>query len=340
MIKKILLVFIISTMMLSITACEEPEITEKDIQQAEENAKLTIVDKTADKPADTNSLDNTKSGVEISTGIDEDEQISTIETEKKIEVIAPIVQPKIEEPKPAEKPELPKPILVVSPTPAKNETATKDRNETPKNTTGDAIAPEVRQEKFVADMPDKLQSLLEMADKRVQSYQFYYAPPPANLQRDRWYVKGNRIVVKTFEVNYVKPMEYYDTIYIDAKNKTVVAYCEDVMGKCQKWDKMYPLNYNNIIIKTPYQWVKEIPYGELQGSEMLWGRQTQKVYYERNGLAYKLWIDEYSGLPLRVIIKRPNKDDERYEFRDLAINSVPDDMLYHKSKPGMSGTLK
>jgi len=83
------------------------------------------------------------------------------------------------------------------------------------------------------------------------------------------------------------------------------------------------------MVETPYQWMKSIQFGQIIGSEMLWDRKTEVVQYNIDGIEYKQWIDGFSGLPVKVMIDEPGKDPIYYEFRDLAINSVSDEMLKH-----------
>lgn len=183
----------------------------------------------------------------------------------------------------------------------------------------------------------ELQVLLDKADDKIKNivgrsggYAFLYAPPPDNLARDRWYVKGDKIRVELYEENVIQYDINYDTLYIDTSAKTVVAYCEDERSpRCPDPDKVFYPEYDDVMILTPYQWLKEIPGGEIVGSEMLWDRKIQVVSYEVDDVYYKQWLDIFSGLSVKVLIEAPGEDRVEYQFRDLAINTVTDDMLEH-----------
>ena len=176
-------------------------------------------------------------------------------------------------------------------------------------------------------MSTDLKKILLRADAKVKSYEFYYSPPPDNLPRDRYYVKGNKIHIVGYRVNVVKNAEYYDNLYIDVGAKTARAFCLGADMRCRKMGKEFAVDYDDVMIKLPYQWVKEISYGDIAGSEQLFDRQTKKVVYDKDGIRYSQWIDEFSGLPLRVKVEAPGKNAETFEFKDLAINSVLDDQL-------------
>lgn len=171
-----------------------------------------------------------------------------------------------------------------------------------------------------------LAALKTKADAKVKSYSFLDAPPPDNLGRDTWYIKGHKIRIMRFIGEYFNPESHYDNIYLDAKEKTAYGYCEsEEEGICPIRNKRFILDYNELMVQTPYQIVKSIPYGEIITSELLWDRMYQVASYLKEGIKYKIWIDSFSGLAARV--EKYNPDDElidRHDFRKIQINNVED----------------
>ncbi|MEK6874665.1 MAG: hypothetical protein AABX52_02855 [Nanoarchaeota archaeon] len=168
---------------------------------------------------------------------------------------------------------------------------------------------------------------ITLADQKIKSYEFYYSPPPDNLARDRYYIKGNRIRIFKYATNVVQHRDYYDNVYIDTTTKTAIGLCQSQDARCKDHNKRFNLSYETAMIKLPYQWLKEITTGNISGSESLFDRTTKKIMYTKNGIQYSQWIDEYSGLPLRILVEEPNKSAYKYEFKDLAINSVLDEQM-------------
>ncbi len=171
-----------------------------------------------------------------------------------------------------------------------------------------------------------LAALKTKADAKVKSYSFLDSPPPANLGRDMWYVKGHKIRIVRFIGEYFNPESHYDIIYLNAKEKTAYGYCEsEEEGVCPVRNKRFILDYNEVMLQTPYQVVKSIPYGEIITSELLWDRMYQVASYVKEGVRYKIWIDSFSGLAARI--ERYNQDNElidRHDFRKIQINNVQD----------------
>ncbi len=168
----------------------------------------------------------------------------------------------------------------------------------------------------------QLIELLTKAEKTVKSYEFTYAPPPDNLARDRYAVKGSKTrIKKIYRPTVVKPTEYADTIYLDAEQQTAIAFCEERGIVCMKAKQNYPVPYKVYVIKTPMDWLQEIEDGEIKGPHYLFERQTYQVTYEKDGKEYFFWIDARYGLVVRVVID-DGKEKMRYDYLDLVVNQV------------------
>ena len=52
-------------------------------------------------------------------------------------------------------------------------------------------------------------------------------------------------------------------------------------------------------------------------------RKTKGVIFERGGLKYIIYVDTFSGLPMRVTTTVGDEDDEKkYHYQDMQINNV------------------
>lgn len=201
---------------------------------------------------------------------------------------------------------------------------------TPVNNSGLPISPGPAQEQSSSTtMGEELQSVIDLADKKVKSYEFTLAPPPDNLARDQYYIRGNKYRVSLYTPRAYKTDDFIDTVYVDTQKKTAIGYCEaNLGGRCRNSSEEHPLKYSEWLIKTPYQWLKEIPYGDIHPGQTIYDRPTREVNYEKNGIKMTLFLDEYSGLPLRVIEDRAG-NKTTHEYRYLSVNTVTDDYVTH-----------
>lgn len=196
---------------------------------------------------------------------------------------------------------------------------------TVKETVVDSGVEEKVEPKQEVQLSPALVALQKRADEKVKSYSFIYKPAHETLSQDRWHVKGNKAKVELFGEKFFIAESHYDTIYIDAEAKTAFGFCEsEDESRCPIRNKKFVLNYDDVMIQTPYQIVKSIPYGEIVGSELMWDRGYQVAEYVKKGLTYKIWIDGFSGLTAKQEVYAGDEMIGRQEFRHLEINTVDD----------------
>ena len=213
--------------------------------------------------------------------------------------------------------------------PQQQPTPTQTRTVTTPSAPARTAAPRPPATEQLTDYKDpKVKRLIAKVDAKVTSYAFYFQTSANwNLIRDQYFVREDKMKVKLFEVNFYNRKHYFDTVYLDMTSKTGYAYCEARQERrCLDQNREFIVEYNDFIIKTPYEWAKEIPYDAVwTGTEQIDNRAADVVEYDRpDSTIVRIKLDAYSGLPREVWIFRGDVENllERYAFRDFSINSV------------------
>lgn len=170
----------------------------------------------------------------------------------------------------------------------------------------------------------EVKALLQRYESKVTSYEFYYAPPPDNLARDHYFLNGDRVKIELFEENFQQNDDYFDTIYLNLEKKTAKKYCVNGGVLCKEFKQGQDVSFDEYNMQWPHEYIDQIEHASITGSETLYDRRTMKLSYELGGLQHYAWVDEYSGLPVRIQ-KGETKDDPKWEFRELGINSVAEE---------------
>jgi len=188
-------------------------------------------------------------------------------------------------------------------------------------------SPVVQEQSVSTEISAEVKELLARADSKIKSFSYMLAPPPDQLARDKWLVKGTKIKVELYNDNYVEPDTYYDNIYLDTENKVADGFClNQRTTRCAEPGQHFTLDYADTYQKSPYQWLKEISgTPKIISSEVVYDRRVSVVEYEKDGSTYRQWVDQYSGLPIRI--EKDGERTSRWEFRYLAINNVLDSDL-------------
>ena len=189
--------------------------------------------------------------------------------------------------------------------------------------------PILQDPRYTAPLPPEAAKLLVRSDEKVKSYDFMYAPPPDNIPRDHYFIKGTRVKVELFEQGWFDPNTHKTAVYIDTQTKTASGYCEDNrITHCPNPARQFPVSFEAYTIKTPYQWLKEISYGKASEGEKISDRVTKKIVYTKGNALYEQWLDTFSGLPLRVKVTNAT-GQYTFNFMHMNINSVTDDVFVH-----------
>lgn len=182
------------------------------------------------------------------------------------------------------------------------------------------------EEPAAKNTPD-VQKVLDRYEAKTKSYEFYYAPPPDNLARHRYYVLGDKVRIDVYEENYKMRGEYIDTIYLDLDAQTATGYCRNKDNiLCGDVNEGKEESFEEWNIVLPHHYLEKIEGATKEGSETLYDRKTYKLSYEVDGVPYTTWVDEFSGIPLRVKVG-DQRDSPKWEFREVGINSIlPEDV--------------
>src|SRR3989344_8686698 len=168
--------------------------------------------------------------------------------------------------------------------------------------------------------------LIARQDK-AKSYHFYYSTSENwNVIRDQFFMKGDKIKIELYEINRWNN-DYFDTVYLEPTTKTAAAFCENKnKDRCRDNDRKFDVSYEDFVIKTPLEWLASIPRdARVTGSERFDERMRSVVEYTRDdGATVRIWIDRFSGVPVRVLIFMGEVENilEEYNFKNLVINTL------------------
>ncbi len=139
-------------------------------------------------------------------------------------------------------------------------------------------------------------------------------------------LKGNKMKLALPDYVYTKTKEYYDTVYLDTLTNDAVGYCESrQIIFCPDNNKQFPVNWKEYKHKTPFDWLNNIEDPHYDGVEIINARETIKLSYLKNNQEVFIWIDNFYGLPVKVV--EPSGNSWFFNYRN--VNNVKDaDVMY------------
>ena len=184
-------------------------------------------------------------------------------------------------------------------------------------------------------MDPALQALIALHETKVKSMTFIYAPivqtstGVAVQEQGTYYVKGDLAKVTLPTPMRYDPKTFVDTVYLDYATQTATGFCMNrLQSICSIQGDERPADYATYAIKLPTDWLADIPAdATLLGTQSFDNHQVKEVRYAADGKYYRLYIDQFTGVPLRVGIYA----DSEYgtlvggvEYHEFSANTVKD----------------
>jgi len=140
--------------------------------------------------------------------------------------------------------------------------------------------------------------------KKIDTYRYTFDASKGGTYD--YYINGQ----KTKKV-YLVPIKLngdinYNEVYLDDGLQDAVVVCTKGVSSCTyAWKKAYAVKYENEKVElTPLSVVANIPYSAQKvGEEVVDNQETSIIeYINGQGKKERLWMDHYTGLPLKQVI--------------------------------------
>ena len=176
--------------------------------------------------------------------------------------------------------------------------------------------PQVQETEPVKVIAPEIKELLNKSVKKVQSLSYSYKGPETQDFLYEFFIKGSEIKYIPQPSHKVIDIDEdaYDAIYLDTISKTAQAYCDT--RKCKVNGKKADLEYDEVYIWTPLDWLDRIESAEKLGEQLIEDRSTWKISTNQG----TMWIDLFYGIPLQIEFS-----GDVYKFQRMNFNDVKDE---------------
>lgn len=168
------------------------------------------------------------------------------------------------------------------------------------------------EEKGIA--PEVQEILAKSSNVKSISYNYKRVDQPLEKPL-QFRVKGDAVKRELPVQTKVLNKNEMDVVVFNTVAKTANGYCES-KKYCLKTGDVGAVGYDAYYVKTPFDWQEEITSAEKKAEEILFDR---KVWLLQVNKDVSMWVDTFSGLPLRVDV-----NGERHEFQNPVYNRVED----------------
>lgn len=169
-------------------------------------------------------------------------------------------------------------------------------------------------------LPKNFQDLLDKHEK-IKSYHYQYNEPPNNQGTNIYYVKEDKIRVDITQSD-ITLRNKYTSVFLNTKEKTAVGICKLDELRCPDGEVQVDVDYDQYYRKTPIDWMNDVGVGEFTSGQTIDQKITKVYVFEKGGDEYKYYIDEYSGMPMKIV-----KGSDIWNFKELGANDFQEDYV-------------
>jgi len=191
------------------------------------------------------------------------------------------------------------------------------------------------QEVVTANHDPKIQRLIDLANTKVKTVTFKYAPIEygpsgyAGFEKGTYYVKDDKLKFNRIQPMKFDPKTYVDVIYLDLTKREARGFCSDTKYVYCKTDwEERPAEFSEFNIDLPMHWLNRIPASaKVRGPQSFNSRETTAIRYTLDGKFYEMYLDDFTGMPLRVGLYKTSEYADvigGVEYRDPTFNNVRD----------------
>ncbi len=149
--------------------------------------------------------------------------------------------------------------------------------------------------------------------KSVVSYQYAFDASKGGTYT--YFISGALAKKVYVEPVKLRDLVYYNEVYLDLNQKKGIGVCTKGVSTCTSvWKQAFPVNFDLEKVEfTPQDLITHIPYSaHVVGEERVDNQETSIVEFTNaQGRKERLWLDQYSGLPLKEVIYSVDTEEEK-----------------------------
>ncbi|MFC1755367.1 hypothetical protein ACFL96_18585 [Thermoproteota archaeon] len=170
------------------------------------------------------------------------------------------------------------------------------------------------------EMSSELQELLAKARKQRSNFEYYYDDPARKSLEYQYKIYKNQQLVRLpypFEDDEMK----FGYVLFNTDNKTAEGYCTHIEPyQCRYGEGPFDLDYEEWHRPSIQDWIMDIEYAEIISDGFVSSRLTKVIEFERGNDTYRMNLDKFYGIPLKIEINPESDDPVVHNFKEVQVS--------------------
>ena len=156
----------------------------------------------------------------------------------------------------------------------------------------------------------------------IESFRYKLTDTELEAPDQEFIVRGRFVKIKLEQPQYHDDGTIFDEVLIDKLTEKALAHCSKTLCKNPTDKEVEHVEYSDYIQMDPVEYIYQITNAEYADQEIL-DKQYTKVFNAKfEGKDARVWLQEYYGFPLKIIVRNQDNSRRTIEFKDLMINEV------------------
>ncbi len=157
----------------------------------------------------------------------------------------------------------------------------------------------------------------------VQSYRYTLKDTGLGVEDRQFLVYGRFVKIKLPDAYQHGSGEVFDEVLMDRITKTALSHCSKDTCPAPDIDKeLEKVRFEEYYVRDPLEYLYELTNPEYMEEDMI-GRDYAKVFKAKfEGDEAVVWLQEYYGFPLKMMVREEDGTTRTIEFQDMMIDEV------------------
>lgn len=158
---------------------------------------------------------------------------------------------------------------------------------------------------------------------KINSYKYSLTDTGLGVEGYNFTVFGRFVKLRLPEVQEHDDGTVFDEVFMERRTKQAFSHCSKYV--CEKPDidkEIERVEYSEYYINDPMEYLYKVTNAKYMKDAMLGNQYTRVFSAKFEGKEARVWLQEYYGFPLKIIVR--NEDDSKriIEFKNMMIDAA------------------
>lgn len=158
---------------------------------------------------------------------------------------------------------------------------------------------------------------------KIRGYKYNLTDTALDDETYKVYMLERWFKIQLPEVMQHASGELYDEVIMDRVTRTALSHCSKYTCPKPNIDlELEKVNYDDYYLNDPFEYISKFTNAEFVKEEMLGNDYTKVFSGKFEGNEARIWVQEYYGYPLVIMVKNSDGSKRTIKFEDMLVDAT------------------